>query len=156
MCNRMHRTAWAVAWVVLVVLSAGCSTKDEPEPEAVAATTTTTAAAVTTSPTPPTALEGTWSAEFTRVDSVTEGTWTLQFKGQSALLTNPHSPDDPFELGGPVNVTATTLEIPRLGDCATGDYRFTIVADELTFRATNDSCEDRLAALTSHPWQRRA
>jgi hypothetical protein len=68
-------------------------------------------------------------------------TYSLEFKSDSSVIfTNPANDNSPkikfrFNNGD--------ITFPAIGCTVEGEYKFTIIGNELTFQSENDSCMDR-------------
>jgi hypothetical protein len=117
---------------------------------------------------PPTPLDGVYSTRFVggerpRGDPGAQlplGRWHLTFIGHDAFLLNPAG-GEAFDVGNPVRVSRGTVTFQPDPKCSTqsgtptrGVYRYQRRAATLTFILISDSCDDRSAVLTSHPWRR--
>jgi hypothetical protein len=122
----------------------------------------------TSSPGP---LDGTWTATFTGTDpaeiaqvtgdQIPIGTWTLEFDGEYAVGRNPSGNHGPGEVR--VVFVGDTITFPPDPACpgqgvtpSAGRYAYTLTSSTLILKELTppDTCTDRVATLTAHPWLR--
>jgi hypothetical protein len=118
----------------------------------------------------PARLAGVYTARFSGSELTSRGPsghplpagmWRLTLRGRSATFTNPAN-GTTFPLGsGPVSVTGDRFVVgpspscpDQPGKATKGVYRFTLRRAVLTFRKVSESCNDRAATLTAHPFRR--
>jgi hypothetical protein len=101
--------------------------------------------------------EGAFVAKLSDTEFLTEGDWTLRFKGDEASATAPGTAA--YDLGSPVKVEGATMTFKPSKICETqaeGRYEFTggSESEPLTFTAVDaDGCERRQLLLTDREWK---